>query len=206
MSTKSQRIIGLTGGIATGKTSVSNYLNKIYDIPILDADIYAREAVQPNSPTLQEIFTRYGQLVELPGGQLNRQILGDIIFNNLEEKRWLESKIHPFIINKFEEEISRLKSSIIILSIPLLFEAKLTNLVTEVWVVYCSYNQQIKRLIKNNHMTKKRAIKRITSQLSLAKKVDLADVVLDNSSTLDTLYQQVDFYIRNSFSDKTYYL
>ncbi|BBA79422.1 putative dephospho-CoA kinase [cyanobacterium endosymbiont of Rhopalodia gibberula] len=196
MSTKSQRIIGLTGGIATGKTTVSNYINKIYKIPILDADIYAREAVQPNSPTLQEIFIRYGQLIKLPDGQLNRQILGDIIFNNSEERQWLESKIHPFIRNKFEKEISRLKSSIIILSIPLLFEAELTSLVTEIWVVYCSYDKQIKRLIKNNKMTKKQAIKRIKSQISLEKKITLADVVLDNSLTPDALYQQVDFFLK----------
>ncbi|MGP0129549.1 MAG: dephospho-CoA kinase [cyanobacterium endosymbiont of Rhopalodia musculus] len=199
MSTKLQRIIGLTGGIATGKTTVSNYINKIYKIPILDADIYAREAVKPDSPTLQEIFTRYGQLIQLPDGQLNRQILGDIIFNNLEEKQWLESKIHPFIKKKIEKKISKLKSLIIILSIPLLFEAKLTNLVTEIWVVRCSYSQQIKRLIKNNKMTQKQAIKRIESQISLEKKVALADVVLDNSLTLDVLYQQVDFYLKNRF-------
>ncbi|XHU95840.1 MAG: dephospho-CoA kinase [cyanobacterium endosymbiont of Rhopalodia gibba] len=199
MSTNSQRIIGLTGGIATGKTTVSNYVNKIYQIPILDADIYAREAVQPNSPTLQEIFIRYGQLIQLPDGHLNRQILGDIIFNNLEERQWLESKIHPFVRNKLKQEISRLKSSIIILSIPLLFEVKLTTLVTETWVVYCSYEEQIKRLIKNNKITQEQAIKRIKSQISLEEKVTLADVVLDNSLTLDILYQQVDFYLKNRF-------
>jgi dephospho-CoA kinase len=199
MSTKSQIIIGLTGGIATGKTTVSNYINKIYKIPVLDADIYAREAVQANSSTLQEIFIRYGQLIQLPDGQLNRQILGDIIFNNLEERQWLESKIHPFIINKFEKEISLLKSSIMILSIPLLFEAQLTSLVTEIWVVHCSYKKQIKRLIKNNKMTKNQAIQRIESQMSLEEKIALANVVLDNSFTPDILYQQIDYYLKNKF-------
>ncbi|BAP17749.1 dephospho-CoA kinase [cyanobacterium endosymbiont of Epithemia turgida] len=199
MSTKSQIIIGLTGGIATGKTTVSNYINKIYKIPILDADIYAREAVKANSSTLQEIFIRYGQLVQLPDGQLNRQILGDIIFNNSEERQWLESKIHPFIINKFKKEISLLKSSIMILSIPLLFEAQLTSLVTEIWVVHCSYEKQIKRLIKNNKMTKNQAIQRIESQMSLEEKIALANVVLDNSLTPDILYQQIDYYLKNKF-------
>jgi dephospho-CoA kinase len=199
MSTKSQIIIGLTGGIATGKTTVSNYINKIYKIPILDADIYAREAVQVNSFTLQEIFIRYGKLIQLPDGQLNRQILGDIIFNNLEERQWLESKIHPFIINKFEKEISLLKSSIIILSIPLLFEAQLTSLVTEIWVVHCSHEKQIKRLIKNNQMTKNQAIQRIESQMSLEEKIALANVVLDNSLTPDILYKQIDYYLKNKF-------
>ena len=199
MSTQPQRIIGLTGGIATGKTTVSNYINKIYKIPILDADIYAREAVQPNSLTLQSILTRYGQFIQLPDGQLNRQVLGDIIFNNLEEKQWLESIIHPYVVSKFEREISKLKSSIIILSIPLLFEAKLTSLATEIWVVYCYHDKQIKRSIERNKITKKQALKRIESQMSLEKKVDLADVVLENSSTLDALYQQVNYYLKNNF-------
>lgn len=197
MNTKSQRIIGLTGGIATGKTTVSNYIDKIYQIPILDADIYAREAVQPNSPNLQAILTRYGSFIQLPNGQLNRKILGDIIFNNLEEKQWVESIIHPYVIDKFEKEISQSKSSTIVLSIPLLFEAKLTSLVTEIWVVYCSYYKQIERIIKRNIITKKQAYLRIKSQISLETKVNLADVILDNSLTLNMLYQQVDFYLKN---------
>ncbi|WP_267384458.1 dephospho-CoA kinase [Cyanobacterium sp. uoEpiScrs1] len=197
MNTKSQRIIGLTGGIATGKTTVSNYINKIYKIPVLDADIYARKAVLPNSPILQEIFIRYGRLVQFPDGQLNRQALGDIIFNDIEEKQWLESKIHPYVKNKLEKKISQSKYSTIILSIPLLFEARLTNFVTEIWVVYSFRKEQINRLIINNNMTKKQAEKRISNQIYVGYKASLADVVLYNYSTLEVLYRQVDFYIKN---------
>ncbi len=85
-----QRIIGLTGGIGTGKTTVSDYLALHHRLPVLDADIYAREAVQPGSSVLNEIAERYGRDILLPDGTLNRRSLGNIVFNNPDERRWLE--------------------------------------------------------------------------------------------------------------------
>lgn len=195
MSLPSRRIIGLTGGIATGKTTVTDYLSRQYQIPILDADFYAREAVKANSPILNTIFERYGASVCLPDGELNRQVLGEIIFNDLDEKKWLESQIHPYVRQQFEQKLKQLNNPIVVFSIPLLFEAKLTHLVTEIWVVYCSSEQQIKRLIKRNQLTEEQALSRINSQIPLVEKVTQADVVLDNSSTLEILYQQVDSYL-----------
>jgi dephospho-CoA kinase len=192
MSDKSLRSIGLTGGIATGKTTVTNYLSDRYHIPILDADIYAREAVKPNSPILAEIFARYGSNLQLPDGTLDRQRLGEIIFNDLEEKQWLESKIHPYVRDRFRREIEKLEVKIIVLAIPLLFEAKLTHLASEIWVVYCSPQEQIRRLMERNNLTQAQAIARIQNQLPIDKKVALADVVLDNSSDLEQLFQQCD--------------
>lgn len=193
MCVTSRRLIGLTGGIATGKTTVSRYLADTYKLPILDADIYAREAVEPNSPILIDIFNRYGKSIQLFDGRLNRQQLGEIIFNNSEEKRWLEAKIHPYVSQRFLSEIELLDSSTVVLVIPLLFEANLTNLVTEVWVVYCSEQEQIKRLTERDRLSKQQAITRINSQLSLDKKASLADVVLDNSSSLEHLFRQIDY-------------
>ncbi|GBF82133.1 dephospho-CoA kinase [Aphanothece sacrum FPU1] len=187
-----RRIIGLTGGIATGKTTVSRYLGDTYHLPIFDADIYAREAVNRNSPILTAIFNRYGSSVILGEGELNRQALGDIIFNDSQEKLWLESQIHPYVRHQFEEAIQESESSTIILVIPLLFESNLTHLVTEIWVVSCPYDQQIKRLMTRNNLTEEQAIIRINSQLPLSQKIAAADVVLENDSTLDTLYQQID--------------
>ncbi|HEY9845127.1 MAG TPA: dephospho-CoA kinase, partial [Candidatus Caenarcaniphilales bacterium] len=92
-----QRIIGLTGGIATGKTTVANYLASAYQFPILDADTYAREAVQPGSIVLQKIVERYGPAVLLPDGTLNRAHLGNIIFQDSGERVWLETQIHPYV-------------------------------------------------------------------------------------------------------------
>ena len=120
-----KRIIGLTGGIGTGKTTVSDYLTKTYQVPILDADIYAREAVSPNSPILQKILTRYGDNIITANGQLNRSTLGEIIFNNSAEKQWLEQQIHPFVYDCFIRDINTINKPIIVLVIPLLFEAKI---------------------------------------------------------------------------------
>jgi dephospho-CoA kinase len=187
-----RKIIGLTGGIGTGKTTVSNYLASHYQLPVLDADIFAREVVQPGSSIVREIFQRYGDRVKLPNQELNRQALGEIIFNNAEEKRWLESKIHPYVRSRFSEELAQLDADIVVFVIPLLFEANLTHLVTEIWVVSCDRSRQIQRLQQRNGLTTSQVINRIDSQLPLAAKIAQADVVLDNNSTLENLFAQID--------------
>jgi dephospho-CoA kinase len=188
----SGRIIGLTGGIASGKSTVSNYLENTYKIPILDADIYAREAVQIGSPILERIFQRYGTKLKTEDNSLDRQQLGEIIFNNPEEKIWLESQIHPYVRECFKRNLEQLEAPIVVFSIPLLFEAKLTHLVTEIWVVFCSFEEQIQRLIARNNLTREQAIARANSQMPLAEKIALADIVLDNSGNLQDLYTQID--------------
>jgi dephospho-CoA kinase len=188
----SRRIIGLTGGIACGKSTVSHYLENTYKIPVLDADVYAREAVQKGSPILEKIFQRYGAKVKSQDNSLDRQQLGEIIFNNSPEKLWLESQIHPYVRECFKQNLAQLDHPIVIFSIPLLFEAKLTHLVTEIWVVFCSFKQQIQRLVTRNNLTKEQAIARINNQMPLAEKIALADIVLDNSGSLEDLYTQID--------------
>ena len=188
-----QRKIGLTGGISTGKTTVSNYLVNTYHLPILDADIYAHEAVQIGSPILDKIAQRYGTEILLPDGTLNRQKLGEIIFPNNEERIWLEQQIHPYVRERFAEAMNQLPSnSTVVLVIPLLFEAKLTNLVTEIWVVFVNEQQQIERLMQRNNLTLEQAKARINSQMPLAEKCQKADIILDNSGSLEYLYQQID--------------
>ncbi|NEO61201.1 MAG: dephospho-CoA kinase [Moorea sp. SIO4G2] len=203
-----KRIIGLTGGIATGKTTVSNYLADTYRLPILDADIYAREAVQPDSPILKQIYQRYGLQVQHSDGTLNRKRLGEIIFSNPAERQWLEQQIHPYVRDRFQSELDTFLDAIasggnpqdraaslvaptVILVIPLLFEAKMTDLVTEIWVVSCSPEQQLRRIQKRDRISKEQAQARINSQLPLQQKIALADLVLDNSSTKEALIQQV---------------
>jgi dephospho-CoA kinase len=195
MTNSAKRLIGLTGGIATGKTTVSNYLSERYALPVLDADIYAREAVAQGSPILQTVFQRYGDKVKLPDGELNRSALGDIIFNNPPEKQWLESQIHPFVRDRFTQELSNIISDTVVLSIPLLFEANLMALTTEIWVVSCDRSRQINRLQQRNGLTPEQAAARIDSQLPLSQKVALADLVLSNDAGLAELYGQVDVAI-----------
>ncbi|MGF1494165.1 MAG: dephospho-CoA kinase [Microcoleaceae cyanobacterium] len=221
------RLIGLTGGIATGKTTVSNYLAETYQLPIWDADLYAREAVQIGSPVLTAIEQHYGSGILNADRSLNRTKLGQIIFSNADERQWLEQQIHPFVRCRFQEnivsfktvnsktvnsKIANLKTTnpktvrfraeksavtqtpTAVLAIPLLFEVEMTDLVTEIWAVYCSQDQQLQRLLQRegNRLSIEEAQARIQSQMSLAEKCQRADVVLGNTSTLDALYHQID--------------
>ncbi|MBD2776804.1 dephospho-CoA kinase [Iningainema tapete] len=187
-----KRIIGLTGGIATGKTTVANYLASAYSLPILDADIYARDAVSIGSPILDAIAQRYGQQILLADGNLNRKYLGEIIFNSQEERNWVEQLIHPYVRDRFLKEIADSPAQTLVLVVPLLFEAGMTDLVTEIWVVSCDEEQQLQRLIQRNNLTKEQAQARIQTQLTIAEKAARAKVVLDNTNSLEELLKQVD--------------
>lgn len=187
-----KRIIGLTGGIATGKTTVANYLASAYHLPILDADIYARDAVSIGSPILSAIAQRYGAQILLPDGNLNRQKLGEIIFTHPDERNWVENLIHPYVGDRFLKAITESSTPTLVLVIPLLFESQMDILVTEIWVVFCSESQQLQRLIHRNHLNQEQAEARIKSQMPIAEKAVRANVVLDNSSTLEDLLKQVD--------------
>lgn len=196
-----QRIIGLTGGIATGKSTVSDYLATTHQLPILDADIYAREAVDLGSPILNTLAQRYGDAILLADGALNRRHLGTIIFNQPDEKQWVEQQIHPFVRQRFTQVSSEYShTQTLVYVIPLLFEANLTHLVTEIWVVVCNPKQQQQRLIARNHLSESEAQARIENQLPLSEKIAQADWVLDNSDVRTFLYQQVDTAL---FSDQS---
>ncbi len=184
--------IGLTGGISTGKTTVSEYLDRVHHLPILDADLYAREAVDRNSPILATIVQRYGKEILLRDRRLHRQKLGEIVFSHPEEKKWLETQIHPYVRDRFVEELATLSATIAVLVIPLLFEADMTDFVNSIWVVSCSPEQQLQRLCDRDRLSPEQARSRINSQIPLTQKIAAANVVLDNSSTVEHLLDQVD--------------
>ncbi len=190
-----KRVIGLTGGIATGKTTVADYLANAYNLPILDADIYAREAVEVNSPLLQQIVKRHGEQILLEDGSLNREKLGEIIFNQQQERLWIDNLIHPYVGDRLSVGIKETSVETLVAVVPLLFEASMTDLVTEVWVVACSEKQQLERLMQRNQLTLEQAQARISSQMPLAQKKKKADIVLDNGSNVEKLLQQVDVAI-----------
>jgi len=196
-----RRIIGLTGGIAMGKTMVSDYLATMHQLPVLDADVYAREAVEPGTPILQQIVDRYGSGVLHSNGGLDRMRLGDIVFNSSAERLWLEQQIHPYVRDRLVEAVQQLPPldiepfSIVVMVIPLLFEARMTDLVTESWVVVCSEEQQIERLMRRDALTLEQAQVRINSQMAIQKKTSQATVVLENRTTPAELFRQVDYYL-----------
>ena len=197
--TNRQRIIGLTGGIATGKSTVSHYLATTYQLPILDADTYAREAVAKGSSILEALTQRYGSHILLADGTLNRQQLGHIIFNQPDEKNWVEQQIHPFVRQRFSQVSQNYApSQTLVYAIPLLFEANLTHLVSEIWVVICNPEQQKRRLMTRNHLSENEATTRINNQLPLREKAAQADQILDNSGDRTQLYGQIDAILKPS--------
>ncbi|MEM9450116.1 MAG: dephospho-CoA kinase [Cyanobacteria bacterium P01_E01_bin.6] len=198
-----QRIVGLTGGIGMGKTTVSTYLAKQCGIPVLDADVIAREVVVPGSPVLNKIAERYGATVLLPDGQLDRMRLGNIVFRSLPERHWLEQQIHPLVRDRLEQDLQSptiTAQPIVVLVVPLLFEARMTDLVNEIWVVCCPLEQQIGRLLERSmqgrdvsyQLNRAQVQDRIDSQMPIERKIQRADVVLDNSHSEQELFTQID--------------
>ena len=178
-----------------GKTTISDYLSDIHQLPVLDADLYAREAVEPGSPVLAEIVERYGSGVLLSTGYLDRQRLGEIIFDSSAERLWLEQRIHPHVRDRLEKNLQSLTAqhhATVVLVIPLLFEARMTDLVTEIWVVRCPQARQIERLMQRDRLTLEQVQARISSQMPIDRKISRADIVINNSENLENLFQQVD--------------
>ena len=181
-----QRRIGLTGGIACGKSTITNYIREHKKIPILDADNFSRELTKPNTYGYKQILEYFGnQIIDNKNNSekaINRILLKNIIFQHAESKAWIEKLLHPLIKEKMIEECSKYKNNqTIILVIPLLFEAKFEDLCTEIWLVKCPKEIQKKRLIKRDKISENEAIETINLQLSFEEKRKLSDVILDNS-------------------------
>ncbi|AAP99099.1 Dephospho-CoA kinase [Prochlorococcus marinus subsp. marinus str. CCMP1375] len=193
----SQRRIGITGGIASGKTSIGKYIESVKNTPILDADMFSREALTANQTIKDTIINRYGRTIvdkeNTNSKTINRAALGEIIFHDKNERIWLENLLHPIIEKRFEEELEKHKlSSTIVLIIPLLFEANFTYLCSEVWLIYCSLDEQYERLMKRDGLNKEQAKYRIEAQLPLESKKILSDHIIDNTNKLDLSYPQVE--------------
>ena len=202
------RIIGITGGIAMGKTTVSNRLETYYGLTILDADSYARDAVAIGTPILNAIILRYGPEILLPDQSLDRTKLGQIIFSQPDERTWLNTQIHPEVRFRMQQDSDRIihdnqrklfglhsrlfTEAPIFWIVPLLFETAMTELVDEIWVIYCHRDQQLQRLCDRSGLTQTEANRRIQAQLDIQVKCDGADVILDNSQDTDRLYEQIE--------------
>ena len=186
------RRIGLTGGIASGKSSVGRLL-AAQGLPLLDADVYAREALAPGSPGGQAVLERYGAGVRAPGGAIDRAALGQIVFSDGAERRWLEELVHPLVRARFAAELEELVAEpLVVLVVPLLFEAGLEALCSEVWLVDCNETQQLQRLMARDGLGEADARARIAAQWPLARKRQLADVVLNNRGGPEQLATQVE--------------
>lgn len=190
--------LGLTGGIATGKTTISNYLKSI-NIPVLDADEYARKVVEPGTPGLAEITNTFGEQVLRADGSLNRKLLGQIVFNDSSARQTLNDITHPRIQQMMADELHRLAEQqipLVILDIPLLLENKNVAGADAVMVVTIPESLQLTRLMQRNNLTEKEAQSRISAQMPLVEKEKLADFVIDNSGTISSTQKQVEKVIQ----------
>ena len=180
-----QRRIGLTGGIASGKSTIANYIKKYRDIPILDADQYSKELIKPKGNCYKKVVAYFGpQIVDEYSSvnEINRALLKKIIFENSIHRKWIQNLLHPLIKEKMIEKCNQFeKHKILLLVIPLLFEAKFTDLCTEIWLVKCPREIQKKRLMSRNKISDNEAEKIINLQLNFEDKSKFSDVILDNS-------------------------
>ncbi|MCK8824016.1 dephospho-CoA kinase [Fuchsiella alkaliacetigena] len=186
-------IIGLTGGIASGKSTVSRILAEL-GAAIIDADQLAREIMEPYTPAWWEVKEAFGEEVFLPSDELDRERLAEIIFNDQAARKKLDEITHPWVRIKIKQRIEDLQSSgeeIIVAEVPLLIEAEMVDLFTEVWVVYVKREVQINRLREREGISRQAAIARIDSQLSLEEKVDYAQRVIVNEGSKEELRQQL---------------
>ncbi len=187
------QVIGLTGGIATGKSTVSAMLKKAGAI-IIDADRIARAVVKKGLPAYREIVEYFGTDILLPDGEINRNALGDIIFNDPAEKKRLNSIVHPRVAAEVDRQLKQFEKtdpqSLVVLDIPLLLEAGMHADLSEVIVVYAPQQLQIERLMHRDRISEAEALARVRSQMPIEEKKEKATIVIDNSGTIDHTRQQ----------------
>lgn len=188
------RVVGLTGGVASGKSTVSRYLAS-RGIPIIDADQVVRELQSPGQPVWRAILTTWGWWTVDATGHLDRRRLGRLVFSVPEVREQLNGIVHPPVRLEMRRQLELYRNActrLVILDVPLLIEGGLFREVDQVWLVYAHPHQQRARLMARDGLSVEEADRRIRSQLSLTEKKSYADVILDNSGDVDGLLQQVE--------------
>jgi len=186
-------IIGLTGGIASGKSTVSSMFQD-FNIPVIDADQLARDVVMPGEEAYEKIVTHFGEGILNSDQTIDRKTLGHIVFANKEKREVLNQIVHPAIRKRMLDQRDayvRKQFKCIVLDIPLLFESRLSHYVHKTLVVYVNENIQLKRLMSRDGFSEKEAKQRIHAQLPLKEKVRQADAVIDNNGTVQQSFDQL---------------
>lgn len=186
--------IGLTGGIATGKSSVAAFLAEL-GAEVIDADQLARDAVAPGTVALQQVVELFGQQALQADGNLNRQAVRELVFNEPTKRQQLEAILHPAIKELALQQIEQARcrgSRVVVYMAPLLIEAKATDRVDEIWVVTVRPEVQLERLMTRDGCSRQQAEQIIAAQMPLAEKERFGVVVIDNSSSLEATRRQVD--------------
>jgi dephospho-CoA kinase len=188
------KIVGLTGGIASGKSTVSSMLAEM-GAEIIDADRIARDVVRPGRPAHRRIVEHFGKKILLPNGEIDRKALGDVIFRDAAQKEVLNAIVHPEVISAYAGEIAALQKTrpdaLVVMDVPLLLEAGMCEGLSEVIVVYAPEAIQRKRLMARDGISGDDADARIGSQMPIEEKKRRATIVIDNSGALSETRRQV---------------
>lgn len=185
--------IGLTGGVGSGKSTVSSYMHEL-GIPVIDGDKLAREAVIPGSLAMNRLREVFGPHIFLPDGSLDRLKVGEIVFNDEEKRQKLNGIIHPYIWYRTREELIQAQEEgfpVVVLDMPLLLEISWQLRVEEVWLVEVPLEVQIARVISRDGFTREQVMERIRKQMPTTNKMNYADVIIDNSRSVEDTRRQV---------------
>ena len=192
-------VIGLTGGIASGKSTVSTMFKEMF-ITVIDADVEARLAVDKGEPAYLKIAAEFGEEILLPNKEIDRTKLGSIIFHQADKRQLLNEIVHPEVrirMNRKIEQAKQNEEKVVVLDIPLLFESKLTYMVDKTLLVYVDGVIQLQRLMDRNSLTQVEATARIQSQMPLTEKVSLADAVINNNGSRQETKKQLNDILIN---------
>ena len=190
--------IGLTGSIAAGKSTLSRFFVS-QDVALWDADRASREVVQPGRKALGEIVESFGSEILQEDGQLNRAMLGKIIFAQEEKRKRLNEIVHPAVFQDMRRSIQMAKEQgekMIVLDIPLLFETDMQNEMDMVCLVYCEDDVRLRRLMARDELGEEEAKRRMASQMPQERKKELADYIIDNSGTPEETLKQAETLLR----------
>ena len=186
-------VIGLTGGIASGKSTVSAILREL-GAPVVDADQIVRQLQAPGTPMLAAIVREFGPEVIRPDGSLDRAALGRVVFADPARRRALEAIVHPAVRQEMWKQVAECRARgarAVVLDVPLLLEGGLDRQVDQVWVVWVDRETQLARLMARDGLDRTQAEQRINAQMSLDEKRQRADVVIDNCGTVEATRSQV---------------
>lgn len=192
-------LIGLTGGIASGKSTVSRMIKSL-GLPVIDADVIAREVVEPGSECLKQIVAHFGSEVIDSNGALKRKTLGEIIFSDQKKRDVLNQIVHPAVRKRMNQQKEHYIASgfqTIVYDIPLLYESNLFHLVEKVLLVYVDEDTQLCRLMERDNINKEAALSRISSQQALIDKKARADAIIDNGGSILETENQLHAILKN---------
>jgi len=186
--------VGITGGIATGKSTVMKYLQK-KGYPVIDCDILAKEALERDTPAYKAVVHKFGSGIKQRDAEIDRKKLAQIIFNNESKRKLLERIVHEQVLRDVQSQLrdySNSKELLVFIDIPLLFEVKWEFLVDETWVIACDEQTQIKRLMNRDDLSEEDAQSRLNAQIPIEDKKSLGDVLIDSNQSIEEMYSDVD--------------